>query len=123
MEEAIRAMAIFGLIIFGAMPLANAFAPNGVPTIFTVLLPLPIVAFVLFTLLRHQTGRRFAFSSQRGWLLWGSLAAGVLPIAMALLLFIGGKATVSQTLMALIAILVSVAVIIAMGRHSLPLDV
>lgn len=74
MEEAIRAMAIFGIILFGVVPLANAFVPDGAVSIFTVLLPLLIVAFLLFTIVRRQTGRRFQLSSRRGWLLWASIA-------------------------------------------------
>ncbi|MBC8248373.1 MAG: hypothetical protein H8E90_01740 [Anaerolineales bacterium] len=80
-EEALRAMAVFGVLVFsGMVPLANQL---GVPAGTTLLGALGIAfgGFVLFVSLRLKTGREFKVTSRRGRIALAVVLVGIMILA------------------------------------------
>ena len=74
-EEAIRTMAIFGVLLFGAGPLARRL---GVPagTGLLAALVLAVLAFLFLVPLRMKTGWEIKVASRRGWIVLGVVGGG-----------------------------------------------
>ncbi len=74
-EEAIRTMAIFGVLLFGVVPLAHRL---GVPagTALLAALVLAVLAFVFLVPLRLKTGWEIKVASRRGWIVLGVVGGG-----------------------------------------------
>ncbi len=99
-EEAIRLMALIGLVIFGAFPVANALDVE-VAKVAMVTLPLPFLIFSISVWIRVRTGKKFQVSTRQGWLIM-TIAGYLLLISLATFLTVIRYMTLSQ-LMVLIA--------------------
>ena len=89
LEEAIRAMALFGMLVFGAVaPLLRLFdAPIG-PALLGAL-TLTVLGFAVFLTLRLKTGREFKVKSRRGTIILGALLVFYIVLVGALYVILG----------------------------------
>jgi len=73
LEEAIRAMALFGTLVFGVVgPLLRLFDVPIEPAL-SGALALTVLGFAVFLSLRLKTGREFKVKSRRGTIILGAL--------------------------------------------------
>lgn len=74
LEETIRAVAVFGVLAFGVVPLAYRLGMQGGAALLGAL-GVAFMGFVLLVPLRLKTGRQLKVRSRRGWIV--SAAGGV----------------------------------------------
>ena len=72
-EELIRAMAIFGVLAFGAVPIAHYGIGIRADIVLLGALVLSVASFPVMVLLRLKTGREFKVTSRRGWIVAGTV--------------------------------------------------
>lgn len=77
LEEAIRTMALIGIVIFGVAPLAILLGLDGGKTLL-VMLPVPFLIFPVMVFLRWYTGLSLQIHSRRAWKWNGVGIVGVL---------------------------------------------
>jgi len=94
LEEAIRLMALIGLVIFGAFPAVSALGVDKVKAAM-VTFPIPFLIFPIVVWVRVKTGRKFQVTTRRGWLIM-TITAFLLSIALATLLTVNLHVTVSK---------------------------
>jgi len=94
LEEAIRLMALVGIVIFAVFPAAYALGADSA-TVAMVTLPLPFLIFPIAVWVRVRTGRKLQVSTRRGWLTMATTAY-LLSIALATLLAINSHLTVPK---------------------------
>ena len=93
LEETIRAMAVFGVLAFGVVPLAYRLGMQGGAALLGAL-GIAFLGFVLFVPLRLKTGREFKVASRRGWIGLGVAGIGIMILVnLAGYLTIGPEAT------------------------------
>lgn len=78
-EELIRAMAISGILMYGAVPIAHHGIGIRADIALLGALGLSAVSFPVMVLLRLRTGREYKITSRRGW-----IAAGVVNVVVLL---------------------------------------
>lgn len=78
-EELIRAMAILGILMYGAVPIAHHGIGIRADIALLGALGLSAVSFPVMVLLRLRTGREYKITSRRGW-----IAAGVVNVVLLL---------------------------------------
>ena len=77
LEETLRAMAVFGVLLFGVFPLAYRLGMEGSAALLGAL-GIAFLGFVLFVPLRLKTGREFKVASRRGWITLGVVGVGIM---------------------------------------------
>ena len=93
MEETIRAMAVFGVLAFGVVPLAYRLGMQGGAALLGAL-GIAFGGCVLFVLLRLKTGRELKVRSRRGWIASAAVGVGiVILVDLASYLVVGPDAT------------------------------
>lgn len=89
LDEAIRAMALFGMLLFGVVaPLLRLFdVPMG-PALLGAL-GLALLGFIVFTILRLKTGREFKVKSRRRTIIVGAVLVFYIVLMEALNVMLG----------------------------------
>ncbi|MFW6135944.1 MAG: hypothetical protein ACOC7N_03890 [Chloroflexota bacterium] len=89
LEEAIRAMALFGVLVFGVVVhIVRLFDVPAGPALLGAL-GLALLGFVLFVTLRLKTGREFKVKSRRGTIILGALLVFYIVLVGALAVMLG----------------------------------
>lgn len=89
LEEAIRAMALFGILVFGVVgPLLRLFDVPIEPALLGAL-ALTVLGFAVFLTLRLKTGREFKVKSQRGAIILGALLVFYIVLLETLYVMVG----------------------------------
>ncbi|RMD60116.1 hypothetical protein D6833_10375 [Candidatus Parcubacteria bacterium] len=70
-EEAIRAMALVGVVIFAVLPVAHMLGAD-VGRVARFAFPVPFLIFLIFVWIRARTGWKLQITTRRAW--WGWLA-------------------------------------------------
>ena len=92
--EAIRLMALIGIVIFVAFPVAHALGADGAK-VAMVTLPIPFLIFPIAVWVRVRTGKKLQVSTRRGWLIM-TITGYLLSIALATLLAVNLQVAVSK---------------------------
>jgi len=91
-EELIRAMAIFGVLAFGAVPIAHYGIGIRADIALLGALGLSVASFPVMVLLRLKTGREFKVTSRRGWIVAGTVyVISLFAISTVLFIFKDGS--------------------------------
>ena len=91
-EELIRAMAIFGVLAFGAVPIAHHGIGIRADIVLLGALALSVASFPVMVLLRLKTGREFKVTSRRGWIVAGTVyVISLFAISTVLFIFKDGS--------------------------------
>ncbi len=109
-EEAIRTMAIIGLVIFGVLPIAYVFGAD-VSRVALIAFPAAILIFPITYLIRTQTGVKLQIRSRQGWYISAAIAFA-LAFFVAILMLLTGYTSWNQAV-AQIAISAFVIVVLA----------
>ena len=110
LEEAIRTMAIIGLVIFGVLPMAYVLGAD-VSRVALIAFPTAILIFPITFWIRIRTGVKLQLRSSRGWYISAAIAFA-LALFMAILMFLTGYVSLNQAV-AQIAISAFVIVVLA----------
>ena len=110
LEEAIRTMAIIGLVIFGVLPLAYVLGAD-VGLVALIAFPAAILIFPITVWIRIRTGVKLQIRSRRGWYISAAIAFA-LALFMAILMLLTGYTSWNQAV-AQIAISAFVIVVLA----------
>lgn len=94
LEEAIRLMALIGIVIFGVFPVAYTLGAD-MSKVAKVTLPIPFLIFPIIVGVRVRTGRKFRVGTKRGWRIM-TITVYLLSIVLATLLAINLHVTVSK---------------------------
>lgn len=109
-EEAIRTMAIIGLVIFGVLPIAYVLGAD-VSRVALIAFPTAILIFPITFWIRTQTGVKLQIRSRRGWYISAAITFA-LAFFMAILMLLNGYTSWNQAV-AQIAISAFVIVVLA----------
>lgn len=97
-EEAIRAMALVGVVIFAVLPAVNALGAD-IGRVAQFAFPVPFLVFLTFVWIRARTGRKLQITTRRGW--WGWIAFAVVSgLGLNLLLYVSGDASLDRVAVA-----------------------
>jgi hypothetical protein len=110
LEEAIRTMAIIGLVIFGVLPIAYVLGAD-VSRVALIAFPSAILIFPITFWIRTQTGVKLQLRSRRGWYISAAITFA-LALFMAILMLLTGYTSWNQAV-AQIAISAFVIVVLA----------
>jgi len=110
LEEAIRTMAIIGLVIFGVLPMAYVLGAD-VGLVALIAFPAAILIFPITFWIRTRTGVKLQLRSKRGLYISAAIAF-LLALFMAILMFLTGYESLNQAV-AQIAISAFVIVVLA----------
>ncbi len=88
LEEAIRTMAIIGLVIFGVLPIAYVLGAD-VSRVALIAFPAAILIFPITYLIRTQTGVKLQLRSRRGWYISAAIAFALAFFMVTLMLLSG----------------------------------
>ncbi len=110
LEEAIRTMAIIGLVIFGVLPIAYVLGAD-VSRVALIAFPSAILIFPITFWIRTRTGVKLQLRSRRGWYISAAIAFA-LALFMAILMLLTGYTSWNQAV-AQIAISAFVIVVLA----------
>ena len=88
LEEAIRTMAIIGLVIFGVLPIAYVLGAD-VSRVALIAFPAAILIFPITFWIRTRTGVKLQIRSRRGWYISAAIAFA-LALFMAILMLLTG---------------------------------
>ena len=110
LEEAIRTMAIIGLVIFGVLPMAYVLGAD-VGLVALIAFPAAILIFPITFWIRTRTGVKLQLRSKRGLYISAAIAF-LLALFMAILMFLTGYESLNQA-MAQTAISAFVIVVLA----------
>ncbi len=110
LEEAIRTMAIIGLVIFGVLPMAYVLGAD-VGLVALIAFPAAILIFPITFWIRTRTGVKLQLRSKRGLYISAAIAF-LLALFMAILMFLTGYVSLNQAV-AQIAISAFVIVVLA----------
>jgi hypothetical protein len=109
-EEAIRAMAIIGVVMFGVLPIAYVLGAD-VSRVAMIAFPAAILIFPITFWIRTRTGVKLQLRSRRGWYISAAIAFA-LALFIAILMLLTGHTTWNQAV-AQIAISAFVIVVLA----------
>jgi hypothetical protein len=73
-EEAIRTMALMGIVLFGILPVAVTVFDLDPVVVGNYTLPIPFLLFPIFVVVRMRTGYRLQITTQRQWNIAGVIA-------------------------------------------------
>ncbi len=110
LEEAIRTMAIIGVVIFGVLPIAYVLGAD-VSRVALIAFPAAILIFPITVWIRIRTGVKLQIRSRRGWYISAAIAFA-LALFMAILMLLTGYTSWNQAV-AQIAISAFVIVVLA----------
>ena len=88
LEEAIRTMAIIGVVIFGVLPIAYVLGAD-VSRVALIAFPAAILIFPITFLIRTQTGVKLQLRSRRGWYISAAIAFALAFFMVTLMLLSG----------------------------------
>jgi len=88
LEEAIRTMAIIGLVIFGVLPIAYVLGAD-VSRVALIAFPAAILIFPITFWIRTRTGVKLQIRSRRGWYISAAIAFA-LALFIAILMLLTG---------------------------------
>jgi len=111
LEEAIRTMAIIGLVIFGVLPIAYVLGAD-VSRVALIAFPAAILIFPITFWIRTRTGVKLQIRSRRGWYISAAIAFA-LALFMAVLMLLTGWYTSWNQAVAQIAISAFVIAVLA----------
>ena len=111
LEEAIRTMAIIGLVIFGVLPIAYVIGAD-VSRVALIAFPAAILIFPITFWIRTRTGVKLQIRSRRGWYISAAIAFA-LALFMAVLMLLTGWYTSWNQAVAQIAISAFVIAVLA----------
>ena len=111
LEEAIRTMAIIGLVIFGVLPIAYVLGAD-VSRVALIAFPAAILIFPITFWIRTRTGVKLQIRSRRGWYISAAIAFA-LALFIAILMLLTGWYTSWNQAMTQIAISAFVIVVLA----------
>ena len=111
LEEAIRTMAIIGLVIFGVLPIAYVLGAD-VSRVALIAFPAAILIFPITFWIRTRTGVKLQIRSRRGWYISAAIAFA-LALFMAILMLLTGWYTSWNQAVAQIAISAFVIAVLA----------
>ena len=94
LEEAIRTMALIGVVIFGVLPMAYALGAD-VNRAALIAFPAAILIFPITFWIRTRTGVRLQLRSRRGWYISAAIAFA-LALFMAILMLLTGHMSWNQ---------------------------
>ena len=94
LEEAIRIMAIIGLVIFGVLPIAYVLGAD-VSRVALIAFPSAILIFPITFWIRTRTGVKLLLRSRRGWYI-SAVIAFALALFMAILMLLTGYTSWNQ---------------------------
>ncbi len=109
-EEAIRTMAIIGLVLFGVLPIAYVLGAD-VSRVALIAFPTAILIFPITFWIRTRTGVKLQIRSRRGWYISAAITFA-LAFFMAILMLLNGYTSWNQAV-AQIAISAFVIVVLA----------
>ena len=119
LEEAIRAMALVGIVMFGVLPIAYMLGAD-VSRIAMIAFPAALLSFPFTTLIRIRTGSDLRLRTSRGWYIAASVAFA-LGLSMAILTVITGYASWNQAVMQIVASALLIAVFALVGARLMQL--
>ena len=93
-EEAIRTMALVGIVMFGVLPIADMLGAD-VSRIAMIAFPAALLFFPITVLIRIQTGVKLQIRSRRGWYISAAIAFA-LAFFMAILMLLTGYTSWNQ---------------------------
>ena len=111
LEEAIRTMAIIGLVIFGVLPIAYVLGAD-VSRVALIAFPAAILIFPITFWIRTRTGVKLQIRSRRGWYISAAIAFA-LALFIAILMLLTGWYTSWNQAVTQIAISAFVIVVLA----------
>jgi hypothetical protein len=123
LEEAIRTMALIGIVIFGILPVAYVLGVdvNIIALIAVALIASAILIFPIIFWIRTRTGVKLQLRSRRGWYILLAIAFA-LALFMAILMLLTGHISWNQVV-ARIATSAFVIVVLAwLGTRLIPLE-
>ena len=94
LEEAIRTMALIGVVIFGVLPMAYVLGAD-VNRVALIAFPAAILIFPITFWIRTRTGVRLQLRSRRGWYISAAIAFA-LALFMAILMLLTGHMSWNQ---------------------------
>jgi len=94
LEEAIRTMAIIGVVIFGVLPMAYVLGAD-VNRVALIAFPAAILIFPITFWIRTRTGVKLQLRSRRGWYISAAIAFA-LALFMAILMLLTGHMSWNQ---------------------------
>jgi hypothetical protein len=94
LEEAIRTMAIIGLVIFGVLPVAYVLGAD-VKSVALIAFPAAILVFPIAFWIRSRTGVELQLRSRRGWYISAAIAFA-LALFMVILMLLTGHMSWNQ---------------------------
>jgi hypothetical protein len=109
-EEAIRAMAIIGVVMFGVLPIAYVLGAD-VSRVAMIAFPAAILIFPITFWIRTRTGVKLQLRSRQGWYISAAIAFA-LALFIAILMLLTGYTSWNQAV-AQIAISAFVIVVLA----------
>jgi len=94
LEEAIRTMALIGVVIFGVLPMAYVLGAD-VNRVALIAFPAAILVFPITFWIRTRTGGKLQLRSRRGWYISAAIAFA-LALFMAILMLLTGHMSWNQ---------------------------
>jgi len=94
LEEAIRTMALIGVVIFGVLPMAYVLGAD-VNRVALIAFPAAILIFPITFWIRTRTGVKLQLRSRRGWYISAAIAFA-LALFMAILMLLTGHMSWNQ---------------------------
>jgi len=94
LEEAIRTMAIIGVVIFGVLPIAYVLGAD-VSRVALIAFPSAILIFPITFWIRTRTGAKLQLRSRRGWYISAAIAFA-LALFVAILMLLTGYTSWNQ---------------------------
>ena len=94
LEEAIRTMALIGVVIFGVLPMAYVLGAD-VNRVALIAFPAAILVFPITFWIRTRTGGKLQLRSRRGWYISAAIAFA-LAFFMAILMLLTGYTSWNQ---------------------------
>jgi len=94
LEEAIRTMALIGVVIFGVLPMAYVLGAD-VNRVALIAFPAAILVFPITFWIRTRTGVKLQLRSRRGWYISAAIAFA-LALFMAILMLLTGHMSWNQ---------------------------
>ena len=115
LEEAIRAMALVGIVMFGVLPIAYMLGAD-VSRIAMIAFPAVLLPFPFITLIRIRTGSDLRLRTSRGWYIAASITLA-LGLSMAILTVVTGYASWNQAVVRIVASALLIAVFALVGAR------
>jgi hypothetical protein len=119
LEEAIRAIALVGIVMFVVLPISYLLGAD-LTSIAMIAFPTALLSFPCITLIRIRTGFDLQLCTSRGWYIVGAITFA-LVLSVSILTVITGYASWNQAVVRIVASVLFIAVFDLVGARLMKL--